>query len=155
MRAMRWWPSGARTRSGSWFSPDRLSLASDEFGSAGGGDRPAGPRRGVWRGRRVPASAPEARVGSRNHQSVEYTALARDCQQDSGFERPARKERSEALRPVVGYGERVPRMCLVLRPVAPGDEDFLFEVYVSTRADEVGAWGWDLDQQHGFLRMQF
>lgn len=27
------------------------------------------------------------------------------------------------------------------------DEPFLFEVYASTRRDEVAAWGWDLSQQ--------
>jgi ribosomal protein S18 acetylase RimI-like enzyme len=46
-------------------------------------------------------------------------------------------------------------MTITLRPVAPTDQDFLFEVYASTRRDEVSAWGWDVAQQDAFLRMQF
>ena len=44
---------------------------------------------------------------------------------------------------------------LALRPVVPEDEQFLYELYRSTRADEMAAWGWDAAQQDGFLRMQF
>src|SRR5437764_12785095 len=42
-----------------------------------------------------------------------------------------------------------------LRPVGPEDEAFLYEVYRSTRAEELSAWGWDSAQQDAFLRMQF
>jgi GNAT superfamily N-acetyltransferase len=42
-----------------------------------------------------------------------------------------------------------------LRPVRPGDEGFLFEVYASTRLDELAPLGWTAAQQHAFLRMQF
>lgn len=42
-----------------------------------------------------------------------------------------------------------------VRPVEPGDEPFLFEVYSSTRADEMAAWGWGAAQQEAFLRLQF
>lgn len=41
------------------------------------------------------------------------------------------------------------------RPVAPGDEEFLCGVYVSTRAEEVAAFGWPHAQQEAFLRMQY
>ena len=44
---------------------------------------------------------------------------------------------------------------LALRPVMPDDEQFLYELYRSTRADEMDAWGWDSAQQDAFLRMQF
>ncbi len=46
-------------------------------------------------------------------------------------------------------------MTVTLRPAVPDDDAFLFEVYVSTRADEMAAWGWGAAQQDGFLRMQF
>jgi ribosomal protein S18 acetylase RimI-like enzyme len=42
-----------------------------------------------------------------------------------------------------------------LRPVTSEDEAFLFEVYASTRRDEILAWGWDREQQDVFLKMQF
>ena len=41
------------------------------------------------------------------------------------------------------------------RPVQPNDTAFLYEVYTSTRADELKAWGWDQAQQAAFLQMQF
>lgn len=40
-------------------------------------------------------------------------------------------------------------------PCTPEDAEFLFEVYASTRREEVAAWGWDGSQQEAFLRMQF
>ncbi|HEX8772059.1 MAG TPA: GNAT family N-acetyltransferase [Pyrinomonadaceae bacterium] len=46
-------------------------------------------------------------------------------------------------------------LAVSVRPVEPGDEPFLFEVYSSTRADEMAAWGWNAAQQEAFLRMQF
>jgi ribosomal protein S18 acetylase RimI-like enzyme len=42
-----------------------------------------------------------------------------------------------------------------LRPSQPGDRDFLFRLYASTRMDEIRAIGWDAVQQEAFLRMQF
>lgn len=41
------------------------------------------------------------------------------------------------------------------RVVNKSDEQLLFELYVSTRADEISAWGWDGAQQAAFLQMQF
>src|SRR5262245_53347361 len=38
---------------------------------------------------------------------------------------------------------------------SPGDEEFLFEVYASTRGEEVAAWGWQPAQQTAFLQMQY
>ena len=35
------------------------------------------------------------------------------------------------------------------------EEDFRFQVYASTRQEEVAAWGWEVTQQEAFLRMQF
>ncbi|MGG4493803.1 GNAT family N-acetyltransferase [Brevibacillus reuszeri] len=35
------------------------------------------------------------------------------------------------------------------------EEDFRFQVYASTRKEEVAAWGWEVTQQEAFLRMQF
>lgn len=44
---------------------------------------------------------------------------------------------------------------VTLRRVEAGDEPFLFEVYASTRAEELAQVGWSEQQQHGFLEMQF
>ena len=44
---------------------------------------------------------------------------------------------------------------LVVRLAAPTDEAFLFELYASTRAEELAAWGWDAAQQTAFLQLQF
>jgi ribosomal protein S18 acetylase RimI-like enzyme len=42
-----------------------------------------------------------------------------------------------------------------LRPVLPEDEEFLFELYASTRADELAQIPWNEAQLKTFLRMQF
>jgi GNAT superfamily N-acetyltransferase len=42
-----------------------------------------------------------------------------------------------------------------LRPIRAEDEGFLFEVYASTRLDELAPLGWSAAQQEAFLRMQF
>jgi len=41
-----------------------------------------------------------------------------------------------------------------LRPTEAEDEAFLYEVYASTRAEEMAAWGWDERQRELFLKMQ-
>jgi ribosomal protein S18 acetylase RimI-like enzyme len=46
-------------------------------------------------------------------------------------------------------------MPVALRPAEPNDDPFLLEVYASTRAEEMAAWGWNAAQQAAFLRMQF
>jgi ribosomal protein S18 acetylase RimI-like enzyme len=46
-------------------------------------------------------------------------------------------------------------MAITLRPVVESDQNFLFDVYASTRRDEVSAWGWELPQQDAFLKMQW
>jgi ribosomal protein S18 acetylase RimI-like enzyme len=42
-----------------------------------------------------------------------------------------------------------------LRPEQPGDEPFLFELYASTRQEELDAFGWPPEVRAGFLKMQF
>lgn len=42
-----------------------------------------------------------------------------------------------------------------LRRVEPNDENFLYELYCSTRREEMAAWGWSEPQQDMFLKMQF
>lgn len=44
---------------------------------------------------------------------------------------------------------------VTLRPVRPGDEGFLYEVYASTRQEELARTGWPAEQRALFLRMQF
>jgi ribosomal protein S18 acetylase RimI-like enzyme len=41
-----------------------------------------------------------------------------------------------------------------LRPVNAEDAALLYDIYASTRAEEMAAWGWDEQQQELFLRMQ-
>lgn len=42
-----------------------------------------------------------------------------------------------------------------LRPISDSDLEFLYEVYASTRQDELSVVPWDDSQKHDFLRMQF
>src|SRR5689334_12600699 len=44
---------------------------------------------------------------------------------------------------------------LTLRPVDADDETFLYEVFASTRAEEMALTGWPPAQQEAFLRPQF
>jgi GNAT superfamily N-acetyltransferase len=44
---------------------------------------------------------------------------------------------------------------VTLRPVGPGDHDFLIEVYGSTRAEELALVPWTNEQQQAFIRSQF
>jgi ribosomal protein S18 acetylase RimI-like enzyme len=46
-------------------------------------------------------------------------------------------------------------MPITLRDVLPEDESFLFEVYASTRAQEMAFVPWDDEQRKSFLTMQF
>ena len=41
------------------------------------------------------------------------------------------------------------------RPVAPEDDEFLLDVYASTRAEELAPVPWTNEQKRAFLRMQF
>lgn len=41
------------------------------------------------------------------------------------------------------------------RPAVPADNDFLAQLYASTRAHEIAALGWPVAQQQAFLSMQF
>jgi ribosomal protein S18 acetylase RimI-like enzyme len=43
----------------------------------------------------------------------------------------------------------------MLRPVAPGDREFLCRVYSSTRTEELAAVPWDDGEKEAFLRAQF
>jgi ribosomal protein S18 acetylase RimI-like enzyme len=42
-----------------------------------------------------------------------------------------------------------------LREVTPADEPFLFEVYASTRLEELAGLDWDDNQKQAFIKMQF
>ena len=42
-----------------------------------------------------------------------------------------------------------------LRPETPEDESFLYEVYASTREEELNATGWDEPTRRAFVRRQF
>jgi ribosomal protein S18 acetylase RimI-like enzyme len=44
---------------------------------------------------------------------------------------------------------------LSVREATPEDEPFLFEVYASTRIEELDGFGWDDEQKLAFIRMQF
>lgn len=44
---------------------------------------------------------------------------------------------------------------ITLRPVNPDDDDFLVEVYGSTRAEELALTPWTTEEQQAFVRSQF
>ena len=44
---------------------------------------------------------------------------------------------------------------VMLRDTGPGDDQFLFKLYASTREEEMAPWGWGAAQKEMFLRMQF
>lgn len=44
---------------------------------------------------------------------------------------------------------------VTLRPANSDDEPFLYDLYCSTRAEEMAAWGLDQAQQRAFLDLQF
>jgi ribosomal protein S18 acetylase RimI-like enzyme len=46
-------------------------------------------------------------------------------------------------------------MSVALRPTGPEDEPFLFDLYASTRAEEMAEWGWTEAQRAAFLSLQF
>jgi GNAT superfamily N-acetyltransferase len=46
-------------------------------------------------------------------------------------------------------------MPVTLRPVVPGDEAFLLQIYTSVRADELAQVPWSEAQREAFVRMQF
>ena len=47
------------------------------------------------------------------------------------------------------------RASLTLRPVRADDEAFLYELYCSTRREELSAWALEDAQQESFLKLQF
>ncbi|MDQ3013420.1 MAG: GNAT family N-acetyltransferase [Acidobacteriota bacterium] len=46
-------------------------------------------------------------------------------------------------------------MPITLRAAEANDDTFLYELYASTRAEEMAAWGWNEAQQQAFLSLQF
>jgi GNAT superfamily N-acetyltransferase len=54
-----------------------------------------------------------------------------------------------------GGGESGDTLRPVLRPIAAGDEAFLFELYSDTRREELSVTGWNPAQIGAFLRSQF
>lgn len=44
---------------------------------------------------------------------------------------------------------------ITLRPVAAGDDDFIFSCYASTRAQEMAQVPWSAEQKEAFVRMQY
>ncbi|HSE24928.1 MAG TPA: GNAT family N-acetyltransferase [Pyrinomonadaceae bacterium] len=44
---------------------------------------------------------------------------------------------------------------IILREATPEDGQFLFEVYASTRQEELEGLGWDDNQKRDFIKMQF
>src|SRR2546422_184542 len=83
-----------------------------------------------------------------------------------------RRRRQEQLRPAAQQHAAVPDLLLQhraagrlpaahltkaveLRPVEPGDREFLYCVYASTRTEELAVVPWDEEQKAAFLRVQF
>jgi ribosomal protein S18 acetylase RimI-like enzyme len=46
-------------------------------------------------------------------------------------------------------------MSITLRSINSDDDEFLLELYGSTRQEEMALWGWGLEQQRAFVTMQF
>lgn len=46
-------------------------------------------------------------------------------------------------------------LTITLRPVGPGDHDFLLEVYASTRVEEMALVPWNDEQRQRFIQSQF
>ena len=46
-------------------------------------------------------------------------------------------------------------MAITLRPITLKDEELLYEIYASTREEELAVTGWDDAQKQAFLKMQF
>ena len=46
-------------------------------------------------------------------------------------------------------------MSVSLRPATPNDEEFLSELYSTSRREELASWGWDAAQRDAFLTLQF
>ena len=44
---------------------------------------------------------------------------------------------------------------ITFRPIRDEDQEFLYQVYASTREDELAQVDWDEDRKQSFLRMQF
>jgi ribosomal protein S18 acetylase RimI-like enzyme len=68
----------------------------------------------------------------------------------------------EALRRFLGrFGSFFLTVCapmnrsVTLRSIQPKDQDFLYQVYASTRTEELAVTDWDEGQKQGFLQMQF
>jgi len=57
--------------------------------------------------------------------------------------------------PKTSGGDARQDVAVTLRPALPEDEPFLYELYCTTRADEIAAFGWDRAQQEAFLQLQF
>lgn len=49
----------------------------------------------------------------------------------------------------------MPAAAVTLRPITQADREFLFELYASTREEELKAVDWSDEQKASFLRMQF
>jgi ribosomal protein S18 acetylase RimI-like enzyme len=47
------------------------------------------------------------------------------------------------------------QISVTLRPIRAGDEPYLFEIYASTRLQELAPLGWSAEQQAAFLAQQF
>ncbi len=52
-------------------------------------------------------------------------------------------------------GALVDPMLETLRPIGPGDEAILYEIYASTRVEELAILDWGSDQKDAFLESQF
>ncbi len=56
---------------------------------------------------------------------------------------------------MLGFSDTVMDGEIGLRPATDEDDELLFDIYASTRRDEIESFGWDDAQEKAFLRMQF
>lgn len=59
------------------------------------------------------------------------------------------------MRPLSGTDAQDEVKRIGWRPAQPEDEPFLYELYASTRTEEINAFGWNAAQREMFLKLQF
>ncbi|MEP7075402.1 MAG: GNAT family N-acetyltransferase [Acidobacteriota bacterium] len=73
----------------------------------------------------------------------------------AAFSGPSRDIEQQEYSPALAASAMLATPAIALRPATETDNDFLYELYASTRSDEVAMFGWDALQADAFLKMQF
>ncbi|MEP6848643.1 MAG: GNAT family N-acetyltransferase [Acidobacteriota bacterium] len=71
------------------------------------------------------------------------------------FSRSGRDVERQEYSPAIAASVMLAMPAITLRPATDADNDFLYDLYASTRSDEIAMFGWDELQAQAFLKMQF